>query len=317
MTAQLALADFGDHGLLLVGGKDRVSLLQRITSNDQKKLAPGRGGYGCFTTAKGRIVDRSLFLAGDDTILVVTNPGRAAPVAQWIDRYVITEDVKVADLSANVVMLELVGGGALEVGGRIDARVATLERHAHVTTKLGAVEPVTLVVTAGLLDAPGVLVIAPRDRRDEVLAELAKAAPGIATLRAEQWESQRIAAGIPRFGVDYGEENNPLESGFWDAVSFEKGCYVGQEVVARLRNYDKVMKQLCALGGAGAAPAVGSVLFADGREVGKVSSVTALESGEWRALGFVNRRVVQAGTEVAIGSLESPQRALPRALKFD
>lgn len=318
------LADASDRGLLLVGGKDRVSLLQRITSNDLKKLAPGHGSVGCFTNAKGRIVDRCRFLADADAMLVSTHPGRAAPVAAWIDRYVITEDVKVRDLSASIAQFHLLGPIARTIATAIDPRSATLQRYDHLTTSFSGVEPLTIVATEGLGDAPGFLVLGPRDQRDALLAALIAATTLAAKaplhlLTPDEYETLRIEAGVPRYGVDYGEENNPLECGFWDSVSFEKGCYVGQEVVARLRNYDKVMKQLCTLDFVHADERVtpGALLFGEEREVGKLTSVSRREDGSCRALGWVNRRVVQGGAEISVASLDSTSRAKPLPLRFD
>jgi folate-binding protein YgfZ len=321
--ASALLADLSDHGLLLVGGRDRVVLLQRLTTNDHKKLAPGRGAIGCFTNAKGRIVDRCRFLAETDTTLVVTNPGRAPVLAAWIDRYAITEDVKVADLSASVTMLHLIGKRAFEIGAALDARVEFLSDFSHLTAAIADIDPVTLVVTEGLRDAPGVLVIAPRERRADLVAAVDRATRRVLgtplhPLTAREYEALRIEHGIPRFGVDYGEENNPLECGFWDAVAFDKGCYLGQEVVARLRTYDKVMKQLCTLSFERADERVlpGAALFDDEREIGKLTSVASKDDGSCRALGWVNRRVVQAGSEVRVGAVDSPIGAKARPLTF-
>lgn len=317
------LADESDHGLLLVGGKDRIALLQRLTTNDHQKLGPGRGAIGCFTNAKGRIVDRCRFLVEADATLVVTSPNRVAPLAAWIDRYVITEDVKIADLSGSVTMLHLLGAHALEIGAALDARVELLSDHAHVTTAIDGIEPLTLVVTEGLRDAPGVLVIGPRDRRSELVAVVERAARRVVgspphSLSDREYDALRIERGIPRYGVDYGEEHNPLECGFWGSVAFDKGCYLGQEVVARLRTYDKVMKQLCTLAfdRADASIVRGVALFDDEREVGKITSVTRRADGSCAAIGWVNRRVVQSGSSLRVGAIDSPIEAAARPLTF-
>ncbi len=294
--------DASARGLLLVSGKDRVDLLQRITTNDLKRLSPGTGNLSCFTTAKGRVIDRCRMLVGQDAILVVTSAGRSPAVAQWIDRYVIIEDVKVADLSAAVFQLDVVGEGALAIGARLDSRFESLPRHGHLQTTIGGIDGVTLIRTEGLRSSDALMVIGPRAAKDAVLAAIGS---DVSILDDAKFEAFRIDAGVPTFGRDVTEDNNPLEAGLWDSVSFEKGCYVGQEVVARLRNYDKVMKQLCRIELPAAFP-TGTKLLSDGREVGVITSVAGPPDLETHvALGYVQRRVVQNATPMVLGTSES------------
>lgn len=296
------LHDASARGLLLVSGKDRVDLLQRITTNDLKKLASGSGNLCCFTTAKGRVIDRCRMLVGQDAILVVTSAGRSPAVAQWIDRYVIIEDVKVVDLSAAVFQLDVVGEGARAIGARLDSRFDSLPRHGHLQTTIEGVEGVTMVRTEGLRSSDAMAVIGPRAAKDSVVAAIGSDVP---ILDEAEFEALRIDAGVPTFGRDVTEDNNPLEAGLWDSVSFEKGCYVGQEVVARLRNYDKVMKQLCRIELPASFP-TGTKLLADGRDVGVLTSVAGPPHLEKHvALGYVQRRIVQNGTPMVLGTSDA------------
>lgn len=296
-----AIHEIVDGGCLFLAGKDRIALLQRITTNDVKKLLPGQGSVGCFTTNKGRIVDRSRFLVAADSTIVVTNPGRADAVAQWIDRYLITEDVKIGNVTRDVAQFQLVGTDAIEWAARIDPRARDLALHAHLETRFGAIEPITLVRTEGLRDDRGILILLPASSREPFLSALDPTG-ALTRLDSPSWQALRIAVGIPEFGTEFGEDYNPLECGLWDSVAFDKGCYVGQEVVARLRTYDKVMKHLCRLRIEGdVLPERGTRLFADGKDVGMLTSVAGPpQLSEIRALGFVGKRTIQSKARLVI-----------------
>jgi folate-binding protein YgfZ len=303
-------------GLLLVTGRDRASLLQRITTSDVAGLAPGESRITCFTTAKGRVLDRVRVLAAADACLIVTSAGRSEAIAKWIDRYVITEDCQVLDLSPLTTRVATCGARAMEVATALLGHASLPARNGHVGITLASGATVTLVRIRSLLDHDGLLAIAPREAAQELGAALEDAArragiPVLSQLDDAEYEAARIASGLPRYGADVTEDHNPLESGLWDAVAFDKGCYVGQEVVARLRNYDKVMKQLCVLSFAdpAVAPRVGDELIADGRQVGVLTSVAGPPHlTAWRALGYVGRRTLQAGTPITLGASDPPRR---------
>lgn len=302
-----AIHEIVDGGCVFLVGKDRIALLQRITTNDVKKLLPGQGSVGCFTTNKGRIVDRCRFLVAADSTIIVTNPGRAEAVSQWIDRYLITEDAKIGNVTRDVTQFHLVGTDAVEWAARIDPRARDLALHGHLETRIGSIEPVTVVRTEGLRDDRGYLILLPTNSRNEFLAALDPTG-ALPRLDAPTWQALRIAVGIPEFGTEFGEDYNPLECGLWDSVAFDKGCYVGQEVVARLRTYDKVMKHLCRLRIENdVLPERGTRLFADGKDVGMLTSVAPAPNGvEAHALGFVGKRTIQAKGALRAGGPEGP-----------
>ncbi|HKQ62979.1 MAG TPA: glycine cleavage T C-terminal barrel domain-containing protein, partial [Candidatus Polarisedimenticolaceae bacterium] len=131
-------------------------------------------------------------------------------------------------------------------------------------------------------------------------------------------ECWRVLRGVPAAGAELNEEHNPLEAGLWDAVSFDKGCYVGQEVVARLRTYDKVARRLVGLEFAAGTlpPERGTPLFDAGREVGSVTSALRLPGGRTIALGYVKPRQVELEQEVRAADAEGGPIARLVALPF-
>lgn len=293
-----AIVDAADHGVLDIRGRDRVSLLQRITANDLMKLAPGRLQRNCFTSAKGRVIDWSRLLLIDDAVRIITSPGRAGAVRAWLDRYTIIEDITVDDRCAQIAPLRLIGKGARDVAARI-ADTDAPDANGYTGGHLGDVA-VQLLGSEPIADAAAWLLLVPTDHAVSAARWLIEecAATFIGELA---WDALRIEAGLPRSGHEITEERNPLELGLWNSVAFDKGCYVGQEVLARLRNYDKIMSQLALLE-LSAPAAAGAALLHEGKPVGELTSTTAPPIAEAaRGLGLVKRRVVQAGGELAVG----------------
>ena len=141
-------------------------------------------------------------------------------------------------------------------------------------------------------------VIAPSGSVEELCSALVGA--GAQDMDTEAYEALRVGSGVPAHGPELGEEVNPLEAGLWDAVSFTKGCYVGQEVVARLNTYEKVKRYLAMLSlEDGPIPDAGTPLTVDGKDAGKLTSVSPITiSGRRPALGYV--RKAYANPEAAL-----------------
>ena len=286
--------------LLHVSGKDHVDLLQRISANDVKGLEPGRWHWNCCTSAKGKLVDRVRILRSEDALLVLATAGRGAAVAEWIDLYTILEDVAVETITGGVRLLHLVGPDARAVAAAVTGVEAEAFEEWTFREAEVAGKPATVLSTDGTGRAPGVLLLVPYDVIDAVRSAAVDA--GATPIDDAAWEAIRVTTGLPRVGVDVGEDRHPLEAGLWDGVSFDKGCYVGQEVLARLRNYDKIQRHLVTLDLDGDA-AAGAELVADGKPVGTLTTVVGppwLEAP--RALGYVKRRTIQAGKEITVGA---------------
>ncbi len=299
--------DESDHRIFVVTGRDRVDLLQRISSNDLKRLQPGLGHYNCFTTNKGRIVDRVFVMAGDDSLMLRISPGRGDDVVRWIDTYTIIEDVKVADVSDQVRQVHLLGPRAAELARAAAGESATSLVQNAFCAGIGFGVDVTVVRTAGLLEHPGFLFLVAADRAAEFWTSLVAAggAYGLRPIGRAAFEAVRARFGVPGFGREITEDHHPLEAGLWDSVSFTKGCYVGQEVIARLRTYDKVMKHLCRLRLSGPADR-DAPLFSNGKEAGALTTVAGppIIDG-WYALGYVKKRAMQSGAPLQVGAADA------------
>lgn len=304
--SRVALLDRSSLGRLLARGTDVLDLLDRLSTNRVVDLPAGRGASTVLATAKGRIVDWLTVLRPDDALLIVTSPERRTAVAQWIDLYTFDEDATLEDVTSETAMLGVVGPHAATVVERVlGVAVADLPPLGCLAATLGA-HDVTVARTDPGGQAGYDLVVSAAVATILWDALLEAGAPhGIAPIGEDAFEALRVAAGTPRWGRELSEERNPLEAGLEGAISWDKGCYTGQEVVARLHTYHKVQRYLVGLALEGDGSAVpGTPLVADGKSVGVVSSVArGLETGGPVALGYLRTPFVEVGRSVEVGSV--------------
>jgi folate-binding protein YgfZ len=313
-NASCAVADRSNLGRLIATGPDLLGLLHRLSTGDVKDLSAGEGCQTVVTNAKGRIVER-LFVhhLGDNGVLLVAGPEGAPRVQTHLQKFTFAENTGLSDVTAATFAFALFGPRWADA-----ARAAGIPELAPygsaACTVAGA--RVHAVRTNGF-DADGVLVIGPRDDASRVRDTLNEAAArlGGGAIEAEELEAWRIASGFPASGRELTEDHNPLEAGLREAVSFTKGCYVGQEVVARLNTYGKVSRALVVLElePGVPVPAVGAVILHGGETIGAVTSA-AVPPGRASAvlLGYVKTRDLAAGvTELSVddgGTVRSAKR---------
>ncbi len=263
-----------DQRVLRVSGDDAASWLQGQVTNDVLALEPGRGGYGLVLETTGKIRSDAFVHRVADAFLLVLPSDRAEAVRAHFDAHVIMEDVELA-LHPELAVVTVQGPGAA-------GAVASLEG-TSMADRLGA--------------GAGYDLIVPSERARAVAAELV--ARGAVRLDDEAWELARIRAGIPRMGVDFGDHTLPQEAGLARrAVSFTKGCYLGQEPVVMLEHRGKPPTRLFVLRSERPLP-VGRVLRTrEGDVVGRVTSAArAVEAdGAYLGLGLVKRAHAVQGT---------------------
>lgn len=299
-----ALADLSAWGRLRMTGGDSLDLLHRLSTQDLWHIAPGQGVQTVLASEKGRVVDLLTVYRFPEHLLLTTAPGNQGAVLAWLDKYTISEDSQALDVTSSTAMLALLGPAAAAMltgvgGGALDG----LPLHHHAQAVLGGRE---VTLARALLPAGGgFIVMCDSDALPAVRGVLLAA--GAMELGTAVYEALRIEAGIPVFGAELGEEHNPLEAGLEECISFSKGCYIGQEVIARLDTYQKVQRRLVALRlSAGPAPASGTPLLHEGAEVGRVTS-SAQEPGQDApvALAYVRTKWAAPGTRVTVGETEA------------
>ena len=290
--------DRQDRGRVRLSGSDRLSYLQGLLTNDVGALRAGEGCYAALLTPQGRMMsDMRVHETGDSVILDVP-ASAAAAVAAHLSNFIFSEDAQVEEVTTALAQLTVIGPLAPEVvgarlpsfgNGRVD--VSGIQVVAAENDELG-VPAVDLFVESGSKAA--------------VLTALAAA--GVAPVDEVLFETLRIEAGTPRFGVDMDESTIPLEAGIEErAISFSKGCYVGQEVIIRVmhRGGGRVARRLVGLAlapGAG-VPAHGAPLVSGDRQVGAVTSAAFSPAlGHPIALAYVHRDFTAPGTALDLAA---------------
>ena len=289
LESRAAAFDVSDSGRLRVTGDDAIDLLNRLSTNDLERLEVGRGMGTVLTTNKGRIIDLLRVLRRDDDLLVLTSPGTQQKVAEWIDFYTFAEDVEVEDLTAETSQWLIVGADAAETATRMGLDADGLDGYLDHRAEGDAI-----IARAQLGGVDAYEVISPTDAD----------APDADDLQAGDLELLRIEQGVPAYPNEMNEGHNPLEANLKPHISFNKGCYIGQEVVARLNTYDRVQRWLCQLAvDEGATLEVGAVVTADGANVGEVTT-----SAPGIALAYLRKRAYEDGARVEVDGVGATVR---------
>ena len=273
-------------GCVKATGEDALDLLNRLSTNKVDHLQPGNWAPTVLTSDRGRIVDVLCVIHAGDCVYLLTSPGQQQAVIDWLDKYTIMEDLEVEDVSAATSVVALAGHGAeealgLEIG---DGERLPGMQYPAPRAAVGGHEAIAIGRPMGGL--PCCLLVAPTAAAGEIVTALA--AVGAAETDDASWEALRVASGLPAFGSEMGEPYNPLEAGLIGAIDFTKGCYIGQEVIARLDSYHRVQKYLSVLRFTDGSEATeGAELYHEGRSAGTVTSLYRTAGGELRGLGFV------------------------------
>ncbi len=317
------VVDRSGEGRLRLTGVDRVAWLQGLVTNDVAALQPGEGCYAAYLTPQGRMISDLRILATREALLLDVPTVARATVAARFEQFIITEDVVVEDVTARVARLAVHGPTAAAVVARaLDVPVATLAfltEHAHVDVEFQ--DAPVFVAGCQALGGPGFDVYCAAERVTDVAARLF--ASGAHDITADAWDTLRIEAGLPLFGVDMDSDTIPLEAGLEaSAISQTKGCYVGQEVVIRIlhRGGGRVVRRLVAWtadaesGEDAPVPGAGTPVSVDGKDIGRVTS--AAWSPTLRrlvGLGYAHRDHTEVGTALTL-SLDPPVAATIAAL---
>ena len=307
--------DLADRGILSIAGPDSVEWLQGMLSNDVEVLGPGEGIPAAVLNIQGKIVADVRVFRTKDAFLVDLHEPLLATVLEHLNRYLIADEVEIADLSAELAVISLQGPEAET------ALSALLEGHSLPAGELGHEEVECAgerlrAVRATHTGEPGFDLVAAR-ARVAAMAGLPQARR-IPWVGSEARETLRIEAGIPRYGVDMDADTLLLETSLDDAVSFTKGCYLGQETVERIHSRGHVNRKLVGLvAEEDTVPAPGDPVLVDESPAGRITSAVASPRfGCPIALGYVHRDHIAPGSTVLIGHGDEKIVASVRALPF-
>ena len=304
------------RALLEVHGSDRARFLQGQLSNDVACLDASRSDSGCHAlalTREGRIVAEFHVVARPDAFWLETDAAAAAAAIARLEKFVIADDVAIADRSAAFARFAVEGPRAPELIATATGVPLAIPDDGAVVAQIDGIE-VVIAAFGWSGEAARQIFAASEDaaRIDEALRAAATAHGAIAASEAAL-EVLRIEAGVPRFGAELGEHALPAELRLESrAISFTKGCYTGQEVVARMHSRGRVGHLLVGLAIEGAVlPAIGAALEADASRVGEVTSAAHSPSAGVIALGFVRRGFEDPGTVLAVEGRDARVVALP------
>jgi folate-binding protein YgfZ len=281
---------------LEMDGADRVRFLNGLVTCDVKPLAPGAGAYGFVTQIKGRVLADLKVLALADRLWLELPAGAGEEISEHLGKYAVFDQVEIRPLDDRLP-LSLIGPRAADFLGGIDLPEATL---GHRDANLLGTE--VLLVREDDLEVPVWTLWTPAEAASSLWAKLLEhgASHGLRPAGHRAWERLRVEAGWPLCGQDYGPDNFPQETGLEDAVSYDKGCYLGQEVVARIHYRGGVKKLLRGLRFTDAADPLGQGVVHDGREAGKVTSAVHSPVYGHVGLAILHKRVTP-GARVEIG----------------
>jgi len=299
----------------LTGG-DRVRWLNGMVTNNVRDLVVGRGAYAFLLNPQGHILaDLYAFNRGNH-LLVATDQSQLKKIVEIFDHYIIMDDVEVADASERVVAIGLAGPEARNVLERCGLKIPQLEPLQ--IADLGW-QGVGVTVIRG--DNPRVDTYEFQVRRED--AGLLRDAPqnaGASPVGTQALEMLRIASGVPLYGLDIRERDLPQETEQTRALHFSKGCYVGQEIVERIRSRGAVHRRFTGFRVDGDLPQAGARVLNQGKDIGEITSTTVLPTarGDFHAaLGYVRRESSSAGTEVEVGGGRAVITDIPFAAVFE
>jgi len=302
-------------GRVVVRGKDHRDLLHRISTNEVSALQAGEGCLTAFLNPRGRIIDLVQAVADEESILMVTSPGNGRRIHDWIDSFIFREEVTLQEPSEHE-MLGLFGPGAAPILKKFTglSRLEDLRTAWHREALLNQTR--ARIVRTFPLAGSGFLILASHDDAAALWESLV--GEGAVPAGDQAVERLRVDAGVPELGHELTEEHNPWEAALDQAISLTKGCYTGQEVVARLNTYKKVQRRLAGLVFDGQEiPKAGSPVFLALRPTGQVtSSALSPRDGKPNALALLTLPHPPLGARVEVDSGGTRLIARTRALPF-
>ncbi|HEY5177834.1 MAG TPA: folate-binding protein [Terriglobales bacterium] len=309
-----ALLDMSWQAKLVLTGEDRVRWLNGMVTNNVRDLAPGHGVYNFILSAQGRIQADLVAYNRSDYLLVTTDREQAPTIAEIFDRYIIMDDVEVADISDKLAAIGVAGPKAREILLAAALDVSQLEPGQVIDAVWRDVG--ISVARSSQPQMDGFEIWFASENVDAIWDALVSA--GATPAGSDALELYRIVRGVPRFGVDLRERDLPQETGQQHALNFAKGCYIGQEIVERIRSRGGVHRMFTGFEVQGhpadAPPARGTKVRVNDKDVGEITSAARIPfpSGERTlALGYVRREAGPPGATVQIGEQRATVQTIP------
>jgi aminomethyltransferase len=297
-VAGCGLISLPDQARLWATGRDRIDLIHRMSTNDLREMAANEGRATVLTTANARMIDRIIVINLADRALILGSAGTADMIGRWLTGYIFyNDDVAFTNASQTLDQFLLFGPQAIKLAETIWPGAADLKRY-------GVLEQDGLVIGRGEdLVGGSVFVIGSPDVIQ--VGRRAAVAAGAVVVDREVYEVARVESGLPEYGHELGESYIPLEAGLWNDISFSKGCYIGQEIIARMESRGKLAKTL--VGVRAERPLTAGATFPGGT----VTSVAQSPRFGWIGLAFVKPTEAEPGQLLEIEDVAARVAALP------
>lgn len=293
-TETVAVCDRSDWGLLEIRGEDRLRFLHNQSTNDFNRLKPGDICETVFVTSTARTKDLATVYVREDEVWLSVSSGCSEELIPWMDRFIFPMDqVEIRDISKENVVFSLIGPKSETILEKIGVREIPIK--GHLSTLIKDFEVV--VALGNDLALPGYNLIIPVEGAAPIWQILREGET--VPMGANVWEKLRICQGRPRAGQELTQEYNPLEAGLWQTISFNKGCYIGQETIARLNTYKGIKQRLWGIN-LEAAVEPGTALTVADTKVGVLTSCAKTEGGYF-GLGYIKTKAGGVGLKVKAG----------------
>lgn len=303
------ISDLEWRAKIILTGGDRARWLNGMITNNVRDLAPDRGVYAFLLNPQGRILADLYAYHRGDYFLVDTDRTQLPKVMEIFDHYIISDDVEVTNASDKLTAIGLTGPKAPQVLKAAGVELPNLEPLQATDLSWGDAG-LTVVRTDNPVTEGFEIWLAPGNLA-RVWDSLVQ--NGATPVGFEALELLRVAAGIPAFGQDIRERDLPQETSQTRALHFSKGCYVGQEIVERIRSRGNVHRKFTGFQIEGASPSPGEKIQFDGKDVGEITSVASVPAhGDLRlALGYIRREASHPGKQYDIGNAKGIEQPLP------
>ncbi|WP_416665696.1 CAF17-like 4Fe-4S cluster assembly/insertion protein YgfZ [Egbenema bharatensis] len=292
----VVLHDRSHWGRIRVSGDDRLRFLHNQTTNSMQTLQPGQGCDTVFVTSTARTIDLVSAYTLEDAVLLLTSPGYNQKLIQWMDRFIFFADkVELEDLTERTITFSIMGAGSDALLEKVGAgSLVGQPCNNHLLLNINGIE--TRIAVGCGLALSGHTFFVEADRAADLWKQLI--ASGAVPMGEQIWEQLRIQQGRPLPDRELTEAVNPLEAGLWYTISLNKGCYIGQETIARLHTYRGVKQQLWGIKlNQFAEP--GSSIVANGQAIGKLTSCTQSQNGYF-GLAYIRTKALPSELAITV-----------------
>lgn len=294
----VALHDRSHWGRIHVAGDDRIRFLHNQSTNNFQVLEPGQGCDTIFVTSTARTIDLVSAYILEDSVLLLTSPGYSQKLMQWMDRFIFFADkVELKDMTDSIAAFSLIGPGSDALMEKLGAgAIVGASCNDHRVMTIGGIS-VRVAVGCGLAIS-GHTVFVEADQAAPLWQALVEA--GAVPMGDQVWEHVRIEQGRPVPDRELTEDVNPLEAGLWYTISLNKGCYIGQETIARLHTYRGVKQQLWGVT-LNEYVEPGSAVISGEEKIGTLTSCTQTQDG-YVGLAYIRTKAAAPNLAVQVGS---------------